>query len=85
MQCNVSRKRAAACGAPASRKHFDKYPRTGCARRPLCSRWRDINDDDRYDPLADDDEDYEGFRWEEIPDERQSPPPDEPWDEDDWD
>lgn len=47
-------------------------------------RWHDVDDDDPCDrPM--DDEEYEDFRWEEVPDDRQVFPPDELWDDDDWD
>jgi hypothetical protein len=47
-------------------------------------RWHDVDDDDPYDrPM--DDEEYEDFRWEEVPDDRQVLLPDELWDDDDWD
>jgi len=48
------------------------------------SRWPDFEDDDNpFDPM-DDDDDYEDFQWEEVPDNGQVLPPDELSD-DDWD
>jgi len=71
--------------AALSRSPLDDDPCNDRARRPLHARWHDFDDDDPYDPLMDDDEEYEDFRWEEIPDDCQAFPPDELWDEDDWD
>jgi len=52
------------------------------ARGRVRSRWHDLDDDDPYDPPLDDDEDYEDFAWEEVPDDGQAFPPDELWDND---
>jgi hypothetical protein len=52
-------------------------------RWPTRSRWHDFDDDEPCDPSND--EDYEDFRWEEIPDNDRACPPDELWDDDDWD
>lgn len=78
--CNHSaapRSTAARCPGP-----FD-CPGLTPARWPAHSRWHDFDSDDPYDPPMDD-EDYEDFRWEEIPDGRAFPP-DEFWDDDDCD
>jgi hypothetical protein len=57
----------------------------GDVDRSVRARWRDFEGDDPYDPPTDDDEDYEAYRWEEVPDDGEALPPDELWDEDDWD
>ena len=59
--------------------------RTNGAGRIARSRGHDFDDDHPYDPLMDDDEDYDDFRWEEVPDNGHASPPAEFWDDDDWD
>jgi len=83
MSRSASRNHSAARGNTAAlRPDSSDGPRLIPVHWPAHSRWHDFDDDDPYDPPLDD-EDYEDFRWEEIPDGRAFPP-DELWDDDDW-
>ena len=84
MSRTLARKDCAAVATALFPGASDDVPRTGFARWPARSRWHDFDDDDPHDrPM--DGEEYEDFRWEEIPDDRQVFLPDELWDEDEWD
>lgn len=87
MTCTPNRDPAASAvgrAGPLCQNPLGDRRRIDCACRPIRSRWHDF-DDDPDDPPMDDDEDYDDFRWEEVPDNGQAFPPDEPWDDDAWD
>ena len=87
MTCTSDRSLDAAlrCSLSPCRKFVDDDENIDRIDRPVRSRGHDFDDDDPYDPPDDDDEDYESFQWEEVPDDGDALPPDERWDDDDWD